>query len=232
MIEAILFDLDGTLLGNDIDRFIRRYLHDLSLAMADFMPPEEFTRHLWAATGRTVENLDPELTNETVFRMAFDELSPCSLDVMKPAIDDFYAHQFGALISCTQRKPAARAVVETALARGWPAVVATNPIFPLTAITQRMEWAGVADLPFALITSYENMHFTKPHREYYQEIADRIGTPAERCLMVGDDWKLDRPAIEAGMRFFWVTDEPADDMQGSLEDLHHLILEGFLGMGA
>jgi HAD superfamily hydrolase (TIGR01549 family) len=229
MIEAVLFDLDATLLGNDLDRFIRTYMHNLSLSMAEFMTPEEFTRHLWEATGKVVGNLDPQVTNETAFRIAFDELSPLPLAELAPAINDFYTHEFGKLVGCTQRKPVARAIVETVIAQGRPVVVATNPIFPLTAIAQRMEWAGVGDLPFSLVTSYENMHFTKPHGQYYQEIADRINVQADRCLMVGDDLKLDKPATGIGMSFYWVSDDgTGEEMQGSLEDLHELILDGFL----
>jgi len=229
MIEAVLFDLDATLLENDLDRFIRTYMRSLSLSLAQLMPPEEFIRYLWGATSKMAENVDPKVTNEDAFRDAFDELSPRPLAELEPAINRFYAHEFGKLIGCTRRKPAARSIVKTVVAQGRSVVVATNPVFPLTAIAQRMEWAGVADLPFSLVTAYENMHFTKPHGAYYQEIADLIGVPAERCLMVGDDLKLDRPATEIGMCFYWISDNGAGDaMQGSLEDLHALILNGFL----
>lgn len=229
MIEAILFDLDGTLLANDLDRFIVHYLHALSAAMSPFMAPEKFTQYLLAATDSAVANRDPTTTNEDAFRMAFDALSPCPINDMLPAINAFYATEFGKLRAHTLCRPEAREIVELLLEMGKQVVVATNPIFPLTAIEQRMDWAGVADLPFSLITSYENMHFTKPRPEYFDEIADRIGVPAAHCLMVGDDLKLDRPAVDAGMRFYWLTEEePPGEMRGTLSHFRARLVDGLL----
>ena len=229
MIEAVLFDLDGTLLHNDMDRFLRHYLRSLSSHLSEFMPAGEFVQHLLIATKGAVANMDPETTNEVAFRTVFDRLSPCPLEEMEPTINDFYTNHIGKLVEYTRRRPEARAVVETALHMSRPVVVATNPVFPLTAVEQRMEWAGIADLPFALITSYENMHFTKPHKEYYQEIADMIGVSPDRCLMVGDDLELDKPATEVGMQFFRFTEEqPFSESEGSLEHLHSLIRNGLL----
>jgi len=113
---------------------------------------------------------------------------------------------------------------------GLQVVIATNPLFPLTAIEQRLEWAGlpVEEFPFALITSYEIMHSTKPHLAYYEEIAQRLGVEEKKCLMVGDDWRLDiAPAYAVGMQTYWVADTdvlpPTPGIhlsgQGSLTDL-------------
>jgi hypothetical protein len=41
--------------------------------------------------------------------------------------------------------------------------MAANPVFPETAIRQRMECAGISDFPFKPITSYERMHAAKPN---------------------------------------------------------------------
>jgi HAD superfamily hydrolase (TIGR01549 family) len=129
---------------------------------------------------------------------------------MMPVFDDFYATQFGKLRSQTRTLPEARAVVQAASDAGCDVVIATNPLFPETAIRQRMEWAGVADLPFKLVTSYEVMHSSKPHARYYVEIVERLGrTPAE-CVMVGDDWNNDiAPALQAGLRVYWINADAA-----------------------
>jgi len=83
--------------------------------------------------------------------------------------------------------------------------VATNPVFPEVAIRQRIEWAGLGDVPFDWITTMENMRFTKPWPEYYLEVAERLQVPPEACGMIGNDWKQDiEPAEQVGMRTFWV----------------------------
>lgn len=229
MIDAVLFDLDGTLLQNDMSQFMPRYLQALSSRVSSFMPPKEFVQVLLAATERMVSEADPAATNQQTFEAAFHELSGRSLDEMRPTIEDFYARDFGKLATCTRPEPAARAVVEAVLAAGRLAVVATHPLFPRAAILQRMAWAGVEDLPFALVTSYENMHYAKPRREYYEEIATMIGTPAARCLMIGDDLSLDQPSVQAGMRFYHVTKEkPFTAGRGTLSHFHELLQDGFL----
>jgi HAD superfamily hydrolase (TIGR01549 family) len=229
VIDAVLFDLDGTLLHNDMERFMRCYLQALSSRLAGYMPPQEFVRVLLAATDRMLLDANSCVTNEQAFQRAFDVLSGRSLNEIRPLLDDFYAHDFGTLAECTRREPQARSVVESVLAAGRQAVVATHPLFPRTAILQRMAWAGVDDLPFSLITSYENMHSAKPRPEYFQEIADRIGVPAGRCLMIGDDLILDQPCVRIGMRFYHVTEhEPFDPNAGTLRHLHELIQGGLL----
>jgi FMN phosphatase YigB (HAD superfamily) len=85
--------------------------------------------------------------------------------------------------------------------------VATNPVFPRTAVEQRLDWAGVParEFPYDLITTYENMHATKAHPAYYREILSRLNRKPGECLMVGDDRQRDiEPAAGEGIPVFWV----------------------------
>ena len=55
------------------------------------------------------------------------------------------------------------------------------------------------------------MHATKPNREYYAEILDRIGVDSADAIMVGDNWENDiKPAAALGLDTFWVNDLPVD----------------------
>jgi FMN phosphatase YigB (HAD superfamily) len=82
-------------------------------------------------------------------------------------------------------------------------VIATNPLFPATAIEQRLEWAGVAGFPYQLVTTYENSRACKPNLLYYEQILKSIGHHAEACLMVGDD-DMDMVAGHLGCATFLV----------------------------
>ncbi|MDP1125298.1 hypothetical protein Q5O12_27610, partial [Klebsiella pneumoniae] len=73
-----------------------------------------------------------------------------------PVFDRFYAEDFPHLGKGIEPLPMARKVVEAAWSQGAKLVLATNPVFPRVAVDARLEWAGLADVPFALITSYEN----------------------------------------------------------------------------
>lgn len=108
----------------------------------------------------------------------------------------------------TETRPVTRPLIEHCFAQGWQVIIATNPLFPRSAIEQRLAWAGVpvSEYPYALVTSYENMHSTKPHPAYYHEILQRVGARAEKTLMVGDDWDNDIvPAGAIGLQTYWIS---------------------------
>jgi hypothetical protein len=77
-----------------------------------------------------------------------------------------------------------------------------------------MRWAGLPPekYPFALITSYETMHFTKSPA-YYAEVMARLGWPGEPVVMVGDDATMDiASARMAGIPVFHVTTSGKSDL--------------------
>jgi len=204
---AILFDLDDTLLENNMDRFLKGYFGLLAPYMTPFVPPDKFMPALLASTRVMVENADPAVTNQQAFVADFFPRVGRTMEEMMPAFDDFYTTQFGQLRSLTRARPEARAIVQAAFDAGLDVVIATNPLFPEAAIRQRMEWAGVADFPFKLVTSYEVVHASKPYPRYYAEIVEYLGRPPGECVMVGDDWGNDiAPAMQAGLHTFWLNE--------------------------
>lgn len=226
--KAILFDLDDTLLKNPMDNFLPAYFEALTRKVTHLVRPNDFMMHLMRATQAVIADTDPERTNEDVFWAVFGPAIEVPEDELMPILEDFYTNDFPKLHEYTERRPEARDLVQQAFHQGYDVVIATNPLFPRQAIQHRLAWAGVADCPYVLVTTYENMHFTKPHPAYYQEIADRIGHAPADCLMVGDDVENDiEPAAKLGMRTFWVTDDPAcrqpADWQGALLDLKKYI---------
>ncbi|MFN8485449.1 MAG: HAD family hydrolase [Anaerolineae bacterium] len=239
MIDTLIFDLDDTLLINPIDRFLAAYLHALSAYLAAYVPADRLIPQLMRSTQEMVGNRDPGRTNQAVFAASFYPALGLSEMEMSPILAQFYDEEFPKLQVYTEPVAAVPPLLTDAAARGYGLVVATNPIFPLRAIQHRIAWAGVADVPWLYVTSYETMHFAKPHPEYYLEILDRIGRNAERCLMVGDNLVNDiAPAKAVGMRTFWVTDDAAKgagetgqagaDYTGTLDDLKQLIDRGKL----
>ena len=237
MIKTILFDLDDTLLDNAMETFLPRYLEALTPRMAHLIPPHRFVEQLLSSTRAMAGNTDPTRTNRQVFTEDFFPKVGHPLEVLMPVFDDFYAHDFGRLRIYTRAKPEARAIMKEVFAQGYTVVIATNPVFPLTAIEQRLEWAGVRDFDYALITSYENMHASKPHLAYYREILGKIGCHADECLMVGNSFEEDiAPAMKLGIKSFWVVDAKPSitkptlqaDWQGALADFGGLIESGWL----
>ncbi len=206
MVTAVLFDLDGTLLPVDTRRLVEEYVRLLAQEFADLVEPGRFVARLLEATRAMLDNRDPSRTVREVFAAAFYPAVGLTEEQAAPRLAEFYARTYPRLRALTSPDPAAREAVQAAADRGLVAVLATNPIFAEVAIRQRMAWAGVADLPFALVTTYETAHFCKPRPEYFLEVCDAIGHPPERCLMAGNDVREDAVARELGMRTFLVTD--------------------------
>lgn len=232
-LRYLLLDLDGTLLPMDMDEFLGAYLRLLAGRMAGYMSPERFVSELMTSTEAMIHNLDPSRTNEDVFMADFFSRTGLPQDEVRPIFDDFYARDFRTLISYTQPSPLARAIVGEARKHGLEPVIATNPLFPLQAIQERMRWAGVADFPFSLVTAYEDMHFCKPYPQYYEEILARLGAGPEECLMAGNDIDEDLVAGRVGIRTFLVEDclinrqgrAVEADYRGSLADLLAFVKE-------
>jgi len=231
MITALLFDLDGTLLDSDMNVFMPHYFRALAAKLAPLVPADRLLDALLTSTRAMMRRSDHTMTNKDAFWADFLPRVGCSMTALEPLIDEFYRNDFPTLRRYTVTKPEARLVIEAAFARGFIVAIATQPVFPLVAIQQRLTWAGVADFPYALVTCYENMHTTKPDPAFYTEICEHIGRPAQACLMIGNEPEADiRPAAAAGLHTFWLTDqgqlEPPDlpaDYTGTLDDVRRLI---------
>lgn len=207
VLGAVLFDLDGTLLDIDMDRFMAPYVKRLGQAMGDRVVPKQFAEHLMAGVYAMITNDDPQKTNEEVFWEAFERLSGVRRDDIGSQVNRFYETEFPKLGYIANPVPVAPRVVQEAAARCDRIVLATNAIFPRSAIEARLRWAGVdADL-FTLITTYENMHACKPSEAYYLEICSLIGVDPQDAIMVGNDFKMDiEPAARVGMATYYVQD--------------------------
>jgi FMN phosphatase YigB (HAD superfamily) len=230
-IKAILFDLDDTLIDVDLDKFISQYLKLLAQSVAHIVPPKKFISKILKAS-KAIEEHNGNMSNIEVYEKTFFPLEGYSSKELAPYFNKFYEQDFSKLRQYTRKKPEARDVVKKAFDKGYDVIIATTPLLPATAIEQRLEWAGVADFPYRFITTIENSHATKSltHLLYYDQILNKIGYPADACLMVGDEDK-DIVAARLGMKTFLITDKnkelspeiPEPTFKGSLSDLKSLL---------
>jgi FMN phosphatase YigB (HAD superfamily) len=223
MLNTILLDLDDTLLDNKMESFLPAYFQRLGHYMSDTLAPDGFIRELVIGSQKMLENTDPRVTLERAFADYFYPALNLNASEVEAQIYTFYNKIFPSLKSVTGMRPSARPVVESLLDQGFEVVVATNPLFPRVAIEERLRWANLApeEIPFTLITSYENYHFTKPQPAYYAEILGQLGRKACEVLMVGNDPGLDLdPARALSMRVYHLSDDPLDGYPGgNLDDL-------------
>ena len=232
-LQTILFDLDDTLLGNDMDRFLPGYFDLLGQHAEKYLPRDRFLHELLTSTEAMIRNVDPTVSNRDVFWQTFERRTGLDSAELEPFFEQFYRNEFAQLRNRTEKRPFATELVQFCLDHNLEVVVATNPLFPLVAIEARLDWGGlpVDQFNFALVTGYENMHAAKPQPAYYTEILQKIGCAPEAALMVGNDWEADiLPAHSLGIPTFWLSLDgetpPADLMLPygrTLQDVHAFI---------
>ena len=204
-IKAVLFDLDGTLLPMDQDKFVELYFGLLAKKMAPFgYNPEQYIKAIWAGTKEMIKN-NGQATNEQVFFKKYSELFGEDAVKDEETLAEFYEKDFVKTQSVCRLDPETANVIKKLKEMGVKVVVATNPIFPKVAIMHRVKWAGLNPDDFEHITHYGNSRFSKPNPNYYLDIAEKLGVKPENCLMVGNDVSDDMPATKAGMKVFLKT---------------------------
>jgi len=232
MFKALLFDLDGTLLPLDLELFIQKYFEKLAPFFAHKIEPEILIKELWTSTMSMLKN-SGTLTNEEVFMASFLPAIKQEKMVMYPLFEKFYQEEFPKLQKYSGYSPLSAQIIGQAQEKGYKIVLATNPIFPELAIRHRMQWAGIDNFSWDLVTTYENSRACKPNPLYFRQIIEEIKVSPEECLMVGNDVQEDLVASTLGMKTFLVTDYLIDrgqplyqpDHRGSLQDLLSFIKE-------
>ncbi len=205
MITTVFFDLDGTLLPMDQKRFIKSYFGRLARKMAPYgYDPQALIDAIQASMVAMVRN-DGRITNEAAFWNCFDGFFDRDTRADIPVFEEFYRVEFQQVRQDCGFDPRAAETIQALHEMGLGTVLATNPMFPAIATQSRVRWAGLQVTDFALITTYEDCCYCKPNPDYYREILDKLGLPAEQCLMVGNATGEDRVAREVGMQVFRLT---------------------------
>ncbi len=217
MDNHLLLDLDDTLLGNSMEVFGPAYLSALGKYLSPFVDPKVMVPALNSGTKAMMINQNPESTLEQTFDREFYPKIGVEKSEIHHKIEQFYKEVFPSLIIHTFQIPGVIEMVEAAFARGYKISIATNPLFPLSAIEERLRWAHLdpKKYDFALVPSYESFHFAKPNPSFYFEFMKKLGSTPEHCFMVGNDYEMDIvPSQKAGLRAFHITSNPISQTNG------------------
>jgi FMN phosphatase YigB (HAD superfamily) len=220
--DAILFDLDGTLLNLDSKVFAKGYLKALTKKLSVHEPDaKKLMQAILTGTQAMLENKGTR-SNEDAFWSVFCALTGLDKEKVNPDCMDFYANEFRDLKQLTQRKPKAQQAVQEAKKHCDKLVLAVNPLFPLCAQIERVRWAGIDPDEFDYITSYENSSFCKPSSDYFLSIKNTLNLLDGKCLVIGNDYENDiLSSKKAGMSGFYVAED-----QYNLRDSDKSILYG------
>ncbi|MGB9750157.1 MAG: HAD family hydrolase [Caldisericia bacterium] len=198
--KYLLIDLDKTLLEIDFDEFLKSYFSLLIPKLKKIIIDKDPLTILNISVDYMINEKNGEL-NITKFYNKFTELSGIDIEEAKNVFLEFYINDFPKLSTFGKPAKNGKETIIKLIGLGYKIVLATNSIFPEIAIYERMKWANVDDINFTLVTTMENMHFAKPHSEYYLEILEKINVKISDVLMVGDDLNMDiLPAKKIGIK--------------------------------
>ena len=227
-IQAVLFDLDGTLIDVDMHRFVPGYLRRLTDHMSAQVNPARATRVLHQAVAAMFANTDADRTLESIlFEVLQSELA-ISPEWYVECLAQFCRDDLESLRPLVTGHPLSSQLIESSLARGWQVVLATNPIFPRVVVDARLAWGELDGDSFHHVTAYETAHFCKPSPLFFEEILARLQIPAEACLMVGNDTLHDLAASQVGMQTClltpWSIRRPGTCFKADWEGRHEELL--------
>ena len=205
-ITTILFDLDGTLLPMDQEKFLKAYIGGLAKAAEPHgYEPMTITSSILAGTAAMIKN-NGEKTNEAVFWGALAKIYGEAVMEDVHIFDEFYQTDFQKIKDVCGFAPQASDVIAKIKEKGFRVALATNPLFPIVATESRIRWAGLEPKDFEVFTTYETSKFSKPNLNYYKEVLSELGVMPEECLMVGNDVADDMAVTKLGMNAFLLTD--------------------------
>lgn len=205
--QAILFDLDGTLLPMELEQFAKKYFLSLAEAVADFgIPQEQLIKSVWAGTKAMMTN-DGTRLNADAFWSTFTGLTGIAREAIEPTCDAFYAKGFHQARVATGPNPLAVEAVRAAREKADKVILATNPLFPMAGQNTRLSWIGLSDADFDLVTCYTSDRYCKPNPAYFLDVCQRMQLDPAQCLMIGNDDREDMiTATAAGLSAYLVTD--------------------------
>ncbi len=230
--NALLLDLDGTLLDIDMAFFIGPFVEEIHGFFSDVLGREKFREGLFGGTEAimTAPRPDGETNRDGFFRI-FCRITGLNLTEAERRFEKFYATAFPTMGSFARPINGGKEFVTRAAESGYVMALATNPIFPVRATLERVRWAGLDPNLFNFLPGLENMSSCKPSLRYFLDVAACLGVKPETCLMVGNDMEQDLPAADVGMGTYLVKGrviargEPArePDGKGTLEELAEML---------
>jgi len=246
-ITTVLFDMDSTLNSIDVINFSHQYFKTLHERFFSELDINYFNESLNDITKFVMTRRTPkELTIKTFMKLMSKEYKKPAKKLYED-FKEFYATDYNQLKEFVKPAEGAYEAVKACFDKGYTVIIATTPVFTEDAIMRRLQWSGMGEFNFELVTHAENMHYSKPLEEYYYEILKKIKMKKKphQCIMVGNEYVSDvfSPS-RVGLKTFYTPQEPESEelfvspelkrrlkvrptYEGKLTDFTKLIENGF-----
>ena len=207
--KTFLFDLDDTILNLNWEVSEKVYYGSLAEYHSATMPKEDVVKYVFLSYRYMVDVVD-ERTNKNRFYDKMAELSGVDRDILVASEDGFYNNEFERIKDLTSPMEDMVQAVNLLYKRGFPLILATNPVFPDLAVKKRIAWCGLKEEMFQKITYFESNKACKPRAEYYLHLIEEMQLDPRECVMVGNDRREDMMASEFGMEAILISDRMID----------------------
>jgi FMN phosphatase YigB (HAD superfamily) len=207
MLKAVFFDLDGTLLPMDEEKFTKYYFKLLCERMIPYgFEPEQLVEVIWGGTKEMYKN-DGTKSNEERFWDFFGKIYGTESLKHKNHIDEYYINEFKQTINACMPNPLARDIIDYCKKEFEFVVLSTNPIFPRVGTLTRMSFVGLKEDDFYFITSYENSSYSKPNPKYFIELLKKFNLKPDEVILFGNNTLEDATCAKmAGIKCYLVGD--------------------------
>jgi FMN phosphatase YigB (HAD superfamily) len=235
-VKAVLFDLDGTLLHSEMDKFIPAYIEGLYSHFTDIARHYTFCATIREAITTLLAGDGGFLNNQELFFAVLGQRLKVDPETFEDRLAQYCADGMASLKDFIHPVPEAMQILELCRERGLTVILATNPVFPRRLVDARLAWGGIGDFPFDLVTSLENTRFCKPNPRYFKDLLDSFGLRPAEAVMVGNDTEHDLAAREVGISTFlvdtWLADRCNGNFQTDYRGGHPELLRFLEGLGS
>ena len=188
--DAVIFDMDGTLL--DTMRYWRYTSLEYLLAHQLPVRPEDLARMEWTSSRALVK----EIAEREGFDMG-------SWQTMVGELEEFMNRHYLHDAKCRENVPE---LLEKLRGMGKPMCVATGA--PRQYARNGLSRLGILKY-FEFVTDCYEFGMNKSQPEYFEEVARRLGTKPERCVVFEDALYAMKSAKTAGCRVVAIEDSTA-----------------------
>lgn len=188
MLKAVFFDLDGTLLPMDEEKFVRIYFKFLfdHIKHRDYYDEQKFYADIFTGVKLMMKN-DGTKTNEEVFWGFFEQEYGPKVLKDKPLFEEFYKNKFKETKFVCEENPLAKDIVSYVRKNNLKCILSTNPIFPQVGTETRMSFIGLNEDDFDYVTTYENTSFAKPNPKYFETLLNKFNLKPEEVILFGNN---------------------------------------------
>jgi len=197
----IFLDYDGTLNLTDERTYAKTYYG--ALFNHTGLDPEMYLDAINFSVEKIIKENDTSKNNFEKFLTHMEKYTNKDREEWKEKFMDFYENGFDEVEKAM--KPNQK-LIDAVKNSNHKLIFASNPLFPRICVEKRIEMIDMNLNDFVYISDMENSYTTKPHKEYFQNIIEKLNIKPEEAIIIGDT-DFDKAAEKVGIKFIHVDNE-------------------------